>query len=263
MRLRKTLFFGLILCASIYLFTSMDQKGSAFYRYHKVSNSVIFNASYDVQYEWLNKSNVYGLIQSERTTKSFWPYNYKYIINNEHICTGSPIFLITFVSSCVNHFSRRNIVRRNWAPNKKSQKKKIKVIFLLGMTLNSTIQENIQKESEMYGDIVQGNFIDSYKNMTFKNVMGLKWVAKFCNHSTFVLKIDDDTWVHVVNFMKVIGHAFINNTIFCKVNKDVSPHRYNNSKWHITYKEYPLDTYPPYCDGGAYIFSPNIAEEAI
>ena len=71
---------------------------------------VIFTAANDVQYEWQNKSNVYGLIQGERTTKSFWPYNYKYIINNEHICTGSPIFLITFVSLCVNHFSRRNIV---------------------------------------------------------------------------------------------------------------------------------------------------------
>lgn len=43
------------------------------------------------------------------------------------------------------------------------------------------LQLRIVNESEVYGDIIQENFIDSYNNLTLKTIMMLKWVTNNCD----------------------------------------------------------------------------------
>lgn len=54
---------------------------------------------------------------------------------------------------------------------------RIRVIFLVGQTENSTIQEQIVQESQTYDDMIQESFYDSYYNLTLKAVMMVKWVV--------------------------------------------------------------------------------------
>lgn len=54
---------------------------------------------------------------------------------------------------------------------------RIRVVFLVGQTGNSTIQEQIVHERQTYDDMIQESFYDSYYNLTLKAVMMVKWVV--------------------------------------------------------------------------------------
>ena len=51
-----------------------------------------------------------------------------------------------------------------------------RLVFLLGATENVTLQEEIIAESREHGDLVQGSILDTYRNLTYKSVMGHVWV---------------------------------------------------------------------------------------
>ena len=56
-------------------------------------------------------------------------------------------------------------------------------------------QKQLEEESSKYGDIIQGDFLDTYHNLSYKAVMGNLWVAEFCSQAEFVVKTDDDMYV--------------------------------------------------------------------
>lgn len=60
----------------------------------------------------------------------------------------------------------------------------VKILFLLGQTANNETQVKINTESEVYGDVIQESFLDTYNNLTLKTVMMLKWVNKNCRHKS-------------------------------------------------------------------------------
>jgi hypothetical protein len=41
----------------------------------------------------------------------------------------------------------------------------------------------MQNEAERFQDIVQGNFIEAYKNLTYKHLMGLQWAVDKCKNN--------------------------------------------------------------------------------
>ena len=53
------------------------------------------------------------------------------------------------------------------------------------------------KENIQYADIVQGNFVDSYHNLSYKATMGNLWVSEFCEQAEFVVKADDDVFIDI------------------------------------------------------------------
>lgn len=54
-----------------------------------------------------------------------------------------------------------------------------------------------------YGDIVQEDFVDSYRNLTHKAIMALRWVSQNCQNAKLILKADDDIFI---NIFKLVGH---------------------------------------------------------
>ena len=65
------------------------------------------------------------------------------------------------------------------------------LVFLLGRPANQSQQMAIEKEAKT-GDLVQGDFMDTYHNLSYKNVMGKLWASNFCPQAEFVVKADDD-----------------------------------------------------------------------
>jgi len=51
------------------------------------------------------------------------------------------------------------------------------------------VTARIVEESEVHHDLIQGNFIDAYRNMTYKHVMGLKWATYFCQNARYTMYI--------------------------------------------------------------------------
>ena len=65
------------------------------------------------------------------------------------------------------------------------------------------VQLQIEVESQTYGDLVQGGFMDSYHNLSYKNLFGKMWVSEFCEQAEFVVKTDDDMYVDLYAVYKI------------------------------------------------------------
>lgn len=52
--------------------------------------------------------------------------------------------------------------------------RKVRIVFVTGATNDTTIQEYILYENELYRDILQSNFIDHYQNNTYKALSYLR-----------------------------------------------------------------------------------------
>ena len=70
-----------------------------------------------------------------------------------------------------------------------------KLAFLLGRPEDSQKQEKLQEENKKHRDIVQGDFLDTYHNLSYKAIMGNLWVSEFCDQAEFVVKTDDDMFI--------------------------------------------------------------------
>ena len=64
-----------------------------------------------------------------------------------------------------------------------------------GATTEAGRQRRLEEESSKHGDLVQGDFLDTYHNLSYKAIMGNLWVAEFCSQAEFVVKTDDDMYV--------------------------------------------------------------------
>ena len=52
-------------------------------------------------------------------------------------------------------------------------------------------------EQDIYEDILQEDFVDSYNNLTLKSILTLKYYANLKKDKLLLLKTDDDSYVHV------------------------------------------------------------------
>lgn len=70
----------------------------------------------------------------------------------------------------------------------------VRRLFLLGHS-DSEVQENVRREALLHeearewGDILQGNFQDSFRNLTLKEIMFLRWLPHYCPHTKFIFKV--------------------------------------------------------------------------
>jgi hypothetical protein len=53
--------------------------------------------------------------------------------------------------------------------------KNMRIIFMLGDSKDQ-VRSQVKYEYNLYGDLVQENFLDSYHNLTYKGIMSLKWI---------------------------------------------------------------------------------------
>ncbi|KAJ8950405.1 hypothetical protein NQ314_007945 [Rhamnusium bicolor] len=124
---------------------------------------------------------------------------------NSQICPdlGKNIKLLIAVTSAPSHESARLAVRETWGHF--AIRKDIAIAFMLGATSNKTLNDKIDKEQELYGDIIRGKFIDTYDNLTLKTISMLEWVDNYCPKASFVLKTDDDMFINVSRLLAFIA----------------------------------------------------------
>nr|XP_018902208.1 PREDICTED: beta-1,3-galactosyltransferase 5 [Bemisia tabaci]XP_018902209.1 PREDICTED: beta-1,3-galactosyltransferase 5 [Bemisia tabaci] len=183
--------------------------------------------------------------------------DFKLIINNEVCRTatvqGSPLIL-AFVHSAPKNLKLRNLIRSTWG-------QELTTIFLLGET-TPALQEAIETENSLHHDIVQGNFIDSYRNLTYKHVMGFKWASYHCPGAKYLLKTDDDVFVNVLFLRKFIESKLsptgARKLILCDIQVTVVQRSFR-SKWRVSPKEYSKNWYPQICKGWAILYSPDVS----
>ena len=83
------------------------------------------------------------------------------------------IELLILIFTMHNNIIQRNALRDTWLTHSKNNSANVRYVFLLGKAQNSKLEKSLIKESEQFGDIIQENFVDVYRNLTFKTIMGL------------------------------------------------------------------------------------------
>lgn len=178
---------------------------------------------------------------------------FKYMHGTAIPCGSSSPQLLVFIHSSPTNIPHRDAIRKTWGSSKNEN---IRTIFLVGRSKNERIWKRIEKEAAEFKDLVLLSFVDSYKNLTLKHLLGLRWIITNCPDVPYILKADDDTFVDTKRLVSTI-HLFLGdssgskNSLVCHVIPDgTSPKR--SGKWMVTREEYPFEEYPEYCSGLAY-----------
>ena len=149
------------------------------------------------------------------------PHNFSYVINPGYsVCStsNSPVYVLVYVHSGPTNYKRRVVLRETWATQ--TLFPDLRLVFMIGKALDENIMKAIQYENEIYQDIIQEDFIDSYKNLTYKGVMALKWISTYCSTAKYILKVDDDMLVNtftLINHLKFLDKYYSDrkNTLLC------------------------------------------------
>lgn len=187
------------------------------------------------------------------------PYFYGYLINNSHLCfsSGRDVSALVVVQSATEHFPQRRAIRKTWG--NATLQRGFKLIFLLGDPSRDDVRRQILAENALHGDVVQGNFVDAYYNLTLKTVTMVHWAARFCPQAHFLLKIDDDFFLNVWEFTSTIRRLgrgpVTNRTIWGFLAKNRPVIRTPIVKWNIPESQYPKKRLPDFVYGGCYLIS--------
>jgi len=201
------------------------------------------------------------------------PHPFNYIINSPNVCAGDQeIYVIAYVHTAPDHYKRRVVIRQTWG-DASYYDVGIRVVFVMGAADNASydVQRALEFEAAQYGDIVQEDFLDTYRNLTYKGVAALRWIARYCARARYVLKTDDDIFVNAFNLLRHLarldrvgvtrapGAAPVppNGLLLCLVWYTMKVMR--TGKWKVSKEEWPEDSYPTYCSGSAFIMTTDVA----
>uniref|UniRef100_UPI00358E25A5 beta-1,3-galactosyltransferase 2-like isoform X1 n=1 Tax=Myxine glutinosa TaxID=7769 RepID=UPI00358E25A5 len=200
-------------------------------------------------------------------------FQHDYVINEKDKCKNEEPFLVLLVISSNQNKEARDVIRKTWGSVRRVQVNlsgnafvvNITRVFLLGR-LSSPVQEEIEKESQEYHDIVQQDFLDTYRNLTLKTMMGLQWLMDFCPQASYALKIDTDMFFNPENLVEIVLRPDLpvrSEYLTGVYMEGFSPIRNVQSKWYVSEDVYPSNNYPPFCSGTTYVFSTDLASKIL
>ncbi|CAK9294341.1 unnamed protein product [Gordionus sp. m RMFG-2023] len=204
-----------------------------------------------------NYTMLNGIFLAKNASRKNLPQDFEYLINPENTCyeyvtninSSNPhaqknlkvpkdIFIIIMIHSAPDHNNLRESTRETWGSIKDYYNYNLRLIFVLGVTENQSIQEQLTNESKIYGDIVQASFLDAYVNMSYKMSMGFKWISYYCPHAEFILKMDDDIYADIFQvittvhyFKKTYGSYLIDNMDRIRPKEKLLPYIYNQTEY--------------------------------
>ncbi|XP_033734570.1 beta-1,3-galactosyltransferase 5-like [Pecten maximus] len=160
--------------------------------------------------------------------------------------------LVYLVFTKYSNVAQRSALRKTWLSDVKTARNQT-YIFVTGngpksddFNMNTLIDEN-----DKHKDILLVDFLDSYANLTYKTIMAFKWVTRRCPQTQFVMKVDDDVWVHKPPLMQTLRRKNFEFGGYCMFNS--FPFRNKDSKYYASFESFPERLYPPFCSGTAYL----------
>ncbi|XP_060563193.1 acetylgalactosaminyl-O-glycosyl-glycoprotein beta-1,3-N-acetylglucosaminyltransferase-like [Ruditapes philippinarum] len=186
-----------------------------------------------------------------------------YLIENPKLCSSvKGLKVLVIVHSATKHFEKRLVMRETWTNNSYYPNLgPIRTMFLLGRAPTPYVKASINQEFKQYGDILQGDFVDSYHNLTLKGVTAYKWVTEKCRNAQVILKIDDDVIINMFHFLTQTVPFIVSKPkhIACRRSGMARVNRNPNNKWFVAKELFVGEkTYPEYCEGFMVAFSNDL-----
>ncbi|CAB0010791.1 unnamed protein product [Nesidiocoris tenuis] len=188
----------------------------------------------------------------------FWAlHDFSYILTPRNKCQ-------ILVTSYSGEVMARSALRRAY-PIDELLRLGIWRVFLLAKPKRGVVdasQSSLVDENRRFGDLLQGDFDESYRNLTYKHAMGLKWASTSCPSAQYVMKMDDDIAVDLYRVTEtIVGYG--SNTTFDLMGyvfDKLRPIRLKANKWYVTTHEYNREVYPKFVSGWFYVTKPEVAK---
>ncbi|XP_050409670.1 beta-1,3-galactosyltransferase 2-like [Patella vulgata] len=190
-------------------------------------------------------------------------HSYKYLISESEICKPFPekIFLLIAVPSRTSEFEERKAIRQTWG-SLAVNNTEIRLVFMLGYRAEIN-HHDLKTESENYHDIIQEDFYDSYHNLSIKSEAILRFASTFCPGVKYILKVDVDVFINLPALIEDLRKHDGRNMIMGHDLLFTKPNRNPKSKWYVDDITYPLERYPNYVSGPAYVLSGDITSKLL
>ncbi|XP_057380407.2 uncharacterized protein LOC130702811 [Daphnia carinata] len=172
-------------------------------------------------------------------------------------CSFPPSIRSIFIAviTQAENFEKRHQIRYNFVSYIKAMAQKIPPTlihfgFFLGQPDSSTTQTAVEEESDTFGDIVQIEIDDSYRNSPLKMAAVLNWVNTNCAKVDLVFKMEEEATITISSMANFVKTWYTStNSMFGKPgNTSVA----REGKTNTTIQEHPWNTYPDYYDGSTY-----------
>lgn len=192
-----------------------------------------------------------------------YPRKYRFILDQPEICVRHNPYMVIIVPVAPHDVDARNAIRSTWGNESLVQDGEVLVLFLLGLSSRSdfkTQQQRIREENLRHGDLLQSEFIDSYRNLTIKTMVMLEWLRDRCPQAYFAAKVDADMLLNIAALTQMLlsPNGQLTNYITGLVWYENLVIRDPSSKFYIPYDVYPNTVYPPYPLGMCYIISMDL-----
>ncbi|XP_038269979.1 beta-1,3-galactosyltransferase 2-like [Dermochelys coriacea] len=190
---------------------------------------------------------------------------FRFVINERDKCNERTPFLILLITTKADEKQHREAIRKTWGNESVVPGIKIVRLFMLGIN-NKEQNEALLRESSQFHDIIQQDFLDTYKNLTLKTIMGLNWVATYCGGANFVMKTDSDVFVNTEYLIQSLLRPLMPPSRYYFTGyliRNGQPHRNKESKWYVPKEVYSAERYPDFCSGTGYVFSGTLAAKIV
>jgi len=198
------------------------------------------------------------------------PFRHQAVLTPSRLCLDDTLIII-LVHSHPAYRDRRDAIRTTWGSAVKSgwwpgtprpsvPVRDLRLAFVVGLTVSEPDNTALREEYATHDDVVQGDFVDHYHNMTLKSLLGLKVVIELCPNVKYLLKVDDDTFINLPLLLSYLNsHSDLRRSI-------IGPHLPHqrvkrNGKWALTEQEFPFDFLPLYEAGSAYVITADVIGE--
>ncbi|XP_071198228.1 beta-1,3-galactosyltransferase 2-like [Salvelinus alpinus] len=197
-----------------------------------------------------------------------YPHKYQFVLDEPHECQERSPFLLLMVPVAPGNLVAREDIRKTWGKESLVLGRAVRLFFLLGLPSGAEserMQEEVLLENQLYHDMLQSDFQDSYFNLTIKTMVMLEWLASRCPGASFAMKIDSDMFLNVHNLVNMLIDPTTpkHNYITGKFSQNTQVVRDRTSKWYIPNKVYPSTKFPPYLLGNGYVFSIDLPEKIV
>ena len=177
------------------------------------------------------------------------------LLKPDDLCSNKyQVDTMYILTSHYKHTEHRQAIRESYMkPRNKTAENRH--VFLIGFSNDKAVQEALFLENKKHNDIVLGDFIEAYSNLTLKVLMGFHYVNVYCSGAKSVMKSDDDVFINIDAINNIM--KYINHSRFIAGSCDPKPHinRKPDHRWYVDPRLYSASQFPPYCLGSGYLIS--------
>ncbi|XP_033742075.1 beta-1,3-galactosyltransferase 5-like [Pecten maximus] len=207
----------------------------------------------------------------KRSTEKHMPTKFHPILVRPELisssaCKNTTVDILIYSVSFWRNADQRAAIRGTWAARDTFTDIKIQTVFFLGRPTTAADQAKIESESQKYGDVIQGDFLDGRANISMKGLHALQWINSNCLHAKYIIKADDDMFVNIFYVIEFgVSEIFtLNKVLLCHVRENNTSEimRNKDSKWYVPANILPgRKSFPAMCFANMVLFTADLVPE--